>query len=262
MMAWYSRDKSSLRSSARRSREISSGAADCDSGRGLMACRGRNARSRRLGAWPRGVSWNVFSSRVRLVAQQLRNRRRRAYSEPEPHAGGAVPRHAADDQVLPRWLRREAHVVCCFRRKPLRKLEGERTWDRRIAGQSRRRRLRGDHLRAVRQHPVMVTEVDLRLPTDGYDERELPVAEPVEVQGAVKPGESSDQLEADGLGGRVEAQPGRIYVLLLGRRGRGGRRRTSIRHGQRVHRGPKRRQGIIGELNPITEEDRVELELP
>src|SRR5712691_6188089 len=32
MMAWYSRDKSMLRSSARRSREISSGAADCDSG--------------------------------------------------------------------------------------------------------------------------------------------------------------------------------------------------------------------------------------
>src|SRR5712664_1982682 len=93
MMAWYSRDKSSLRSSARRSREISS------------------ARS-----------WDVFSLRVRLVAQQLGNLRRRAYSEPEPHPGGAVPGHAADDQVLPRWLRGEAHVVCCFRRKPLRKL--------------------------------------------------------------------------------------------------------------------------------------------
>src|SRR5437867_8543011 len=138
--------------------------------------------------------------RVRLVAQQLRSRRRRADSAPEPHPGGAVPGHAADDQVLPRWLCREAHVVRCFRRKPLRQLEGESTWDSRIAGQSRRRRLRSDHLGAVRQHPVMVTEVDLRLPTDGYYERELPVAEPVEVQGAVKPGESGDQLEADSLG--------------------------------------------------------------
>src|SRR5947208_17138060 len=103
----------------------------------------------------------------------------------------------------------------------------------------------------------MVTEVDLRLPTDGYDERELPVAEPVEVQGAVKPGESSDQLEADGLGGRIEAQPGWIYVLLLGRRGRTGRRRTSMLQRQRAHRGPKPWYGIIGELTPITEADRV-----
>src|SRR5689334_4652859 len=183
---------------------------------------------------------------TRLVTEQLRTRRRRADSEPDPHPGGAVPGHAAGDQVVPRWLRREAHVVYRFRRKSLRKLERERTGDRRIAGESRRRRLRSDHLGAVRQHPVMVTEVDLRLPTDGDYERELPVAEPVEVQGAVEPGESSDQLEADGLGGRVEAQPGRIYGLLLGglpllgRRGRGGRRRTPIRHGQRVHRGPKR----------------------
>src|SRR2546426_11752421 len=98
----------------------------------------------------------------------------------------------------------------------------------------------------------MVTEVDLRLPTDGCYQRELPVAEPVEVQGAVKPGESSDQLEADGLGGRIEAQPGRICVLLLGRRGRGGRRRTSIRHGQRVHCRPKRREGVNGKLEPTT----------
>src|SRR2546426_815019 len=102
----------------------------------------------------------------------------------------------------------------------------------------------------------MVTEVDLRVPTDGYDEGELPVAEPVEVQGAVKPGETSDQLEADGLGSRIEAQPGRIYVLLLGgvlllgRRGRGGRRRTSIRHGQRVHGGPKRRERVNGGVKP------------
>src|SRR3989442_10215246 len=87
----------------------------------------------------------------------------------------------------------------------------------------------------------MVTEVDLRLPTDGDYERELPVAEPVEVQGAVQPGESGDQLEADGLGGRIEAQPGRLYVLLLGsvlllgRRGRGVRRRTSNPPRKRGH---------------------------
>src|SRR5882724_7645051 len=148
--------------------------------------------------------------RVRLVAQQLRNLRRRADSEPDPHPGGAVPGHAADDQVLPRWLRGEAHVVCCFRRKPLRKLEGESTWDRRIAGQSRRRRLRGDHLGAVRQHPVMVTEVDLRLPTDGYYERELSVAEPVEVQGAVGDGErrfaTDSAYTADRSGGKGSSE--------------------------------------------------------
>src|SRR5256886_4570768 len=99
----------------------------------------------------------------------------------------------------------------------------------------------------------MVTEVDLRLPTDGDYERELPVAEPVEVQGAVQPGESSDQLEADGLGGRIEAQPGRLYVLLLGsvpllgRRGRGGPRRTSNRPRPRAHPRPQRRgQGPSG----------------
>src|SRR3989442_11731318 len=113
----------------------------------------------------------------------------------------------------------------------------------------------------------MVTEGDLRLPTDGYYERELPVAEPVEVQGAVQPGESGDQLEADALGGRIEAQPGRIYVLLLssvlllGRRGPGGRRRTSILHGPRVHRGPKRRLGVIGEVHPLLGQDRSGLEV-
>src|SRR5256885_12798871 len=112
----------------------------------------------------------------------------------------------------------------------------------------------------------MVTEVDLRLPTDGDYERELPVAEPVEVQGAVQPGESSDQLEADGLGGRIEAQPGRLYVLLLGsvpllgRRGRGGRRGTSIRPGQRAHPRPKRRGPGIGEPEPRPEEERGGIE--
>src|SRR5437879_13880955 len=107
----------------------------------------------------------------------------------------------------------------------------------------------------------MVTEVDLRLPTDGDYERELPVAEPVEVQGAGSPGESSDQLEADGLGGRIEAQPGRIYGLLLGRRGRGCRRRRSIRHGQWVHPGTQRRYRIIGEMNPDNDDGQVGLEL-
>src|SRR6266567_4147580 len=61
MMAWYSRDKSSLRSSARRSREISSGAADCDSGpgfmgqrAGLLVCAARRSLVLRSGGWRRG----------------------------------------------------------------------------------------------------------------------------------------------------------------------------------------------------------------
>src|SRR2546422_1226558 len=40
--------------------------------------------------------------------QQRRRLGRRANSEPDPHPGGAVSGHAAEDQVVPRQLRIEA----------------------------------------------------------------------------------------------------------------------------------------------------------
>ena len=92
-----------------------------------------------------------------------------------------------------------------------------------------------DHLGAMRQHPVMVTEVDLRLPPDGHYKREVPVAEPVEVQGAVQPGEPSDQLEADGFGSDIEGQPGRIHPPLLGTGGTGERKGDQPHHRRTPH---------------------------
>src|SRR2546425_10683676 len=80
--------------------------------------------------------------------QQRRRRGGRADSEPDPHPGGAVSGHAAEDQVFPRGLRGEAHYVRRFRRKSFHELEREGTWDRGTHGLRRQRRLRRDHLRS------------------------------------------------------------------------------------------------------------------
>src|SRR3989454_3973624 len=84
--------------------------------------------------------------------QQRRRLGRRANSEPDPHPGGAVSGHAAEDQVVPRQLRVEAHHVRRFRRKSLREPEREGTRNGGISGLRRQRRLRSDHLGAMRQH--------------------------------------------------------------------------------------------------------------
>src|SRR5437764_1198092 len=67
----------------------------------------------------------------------------------------------------------------------------------------------------MRQHPVVVAELDLCLPPEGHNKREFPVAEAIEVQGAVQACESGDQLETNGLGSFIKAQPSRIHAVLL-----------------------------------------------
>src|SRR2546425_10566129 len=112
---------------------------------------------------------------------------RRANSEPDPHPGGAVSGHAAEDQVVPRQLRVEAHHVRRFRRKSLREPEREGTRNGGISGLRRQRRLRRDHLGAMRQHPVMVTEVDLRLPPDGPTSVRSPSRNPLKFRAPFSP---------------------------------------------------------------------------
>src|SRR5207253_4103030 len=93
--------------------------------------------------------------------------------------------------------------------------ERESTRDGGTHGLCRERSLRLDHLGAVREHPVVILECDLRLPSDGYDERQSAVPEAVEVQGAIQSGEPGDQLKLCRPGGRVKTQPVSIHLLLL-----------------------------------------------
>src|SRR5207237_8102818 len=113
---------------------------------------------------------------------------------------------------LARRLRRETHRICRFRHEALRELERERPGDRWDDGLHGERSLWRDDLRAVRQHAVVVAEVDLGLPPQGHDQREATVAEAVEVERAVQPGDARDELEASGPGGRHEAEPGRVAI--------------------------------------------------
>src|SRR5437868_13182952 len=123
-----------------------------------------------------------------------------------------MPRYATEDEILARRLRRETHRIRRFRHETLRELERERPGDRWADGLHGERSLWRDDLRAVRQHAVVVAEVDLGLPPQGHDQREATVAEAVEVERAVHPGEAGDELEARGLRGSVEAEPGRVDV--------------------------------------------------
>src|SRR5213078_1987514 len=177
------------------------------------------------------VRYHLTSDRLvstcawRWREQQRRRRGRRADSESDPHPRGAVSGYATEDQVLPCRLRGEAQDVLRLRRKPFLELQREGPRNGGMDGLLRQRRARSDDFGAMGQHPVVVAEVDLRLPPYRYFERERPVTEPVEVQGAVQPGEPSDQLEADRFGGCIETQPGWIHhPLLLSTRGNGERK--------------------------------------
>src|SRR6266550_7388762 len=85
----------------------------------------------------------------------------RADSEPDPHPGCAVSGHSTEDEVLTSRLRREAHDISAFRRKSCRQLERESAWDRRADRLRWQRCLRSNHLSTMRQHPVVVAELDL-----------------------------------------------------------------------------------------------------
>src|SRR5881394_3807125 len=87
---------------------------------------------------PVTISPPVSTCAWRRREQQRRRRGRRADSEPDPHPGGAVSGHAAEDQVLPRGLRGEAHYVRRFRRKSFHEPEREGTRNGGIAGLRRR----------------------------------------------------------------------------------------------------------------------------
>ncbi len=127
-----------------------------------------------------------------------------------------MPRHAAEDQVLPLGLRGEAHDVGPLRGKTGCELDGDRTGNGGIDRLRRHWRLRRDHFGAVREHPVVVAEGNVRLPPDRHHQCELTIAEPVEVERTVQPGEPGNQLKADRLRGRIEVQPGGVDLLLLG----------------------------------------------
>src|SRR4029077_7280115 len=117
-----------------------------------------------------------------------------------------------DDDVFARGLCRETHGIGRFRYEAFSEPERERPRDRGSDGLRVERSLGGDDLRAVRQHAVVVAEVDLGPPPHGHHEREVAVPEPVEIERTVHPGESGNQLETDGLRGSVDTEPGRVDI--------------------------------------------------
>src|SRR5207247_9174320 len=108
----------------------------------------------------------------RSCEEQCRGRGRRADSESDPHPRGAVSGYATEDQVLPCRLRGEAQDVLRLRRQPFRELQREGPRNGGIDGLRRQRRAGSDDLGAMGQHPVVVAEVDLRLPPYRYFERD------------------------------------------------------------------------------------------
>src|SRR4029077_4803391 len=99
-----------------------------------------------------------------------------------------------------------------FRYEAFSESERERPRDRGSDGLRGEGSIRGDDLRAVRQHAVVVAEVDLGPPPHGHHEREAAVPEPVEIERTVHPGESGDQLETDSLRGSVDTDTARADI--------------------------------------------------